>query len=204
MFVTFEGVDGGGKSTQIELLRHWLEEQGRAVDCFRDPGSTELGEQLRGLLLDRTEIPLDLRAEMLIYMAARAQLVGQRIRPALEAGRTVLCDRFLLSNVAYQGHGGGLDPEVIWNIGRQATGGLMPDLTVVLDVDQGTSASRMRRTPDRIESRGTDFLERVRQGFLLEAQRQPDQIQVVDATLAVEAVRQAVRRAVAPLLQSPP
>ena len=137
MFLSIDGGDGTGKSTQVELLAQWLRQQGRDVVTCRDPGSTPLGEAVRNILLDRHDLHIDRRSEMLLYMAARAQMVEEVIRPALEQGKTVLCDRYLLANVAYQGYGGGLDVPTLWEVGRVATGGLMPDLTIVLDVPAG-------------------------------------------------------------------
>ena len=132
MFLSIDGGDGTGKSTQVELLGAWLREQGHEVVACRDPGSTPLGEAVRGILLDRHDLHIDRRSEMLLYMAARAQMVEEVIRPALAEGKTVLCDRYLLANVVYQGYGGGLDVATLWEVGRVATGGLMPDLTIVL------------------------------------------------------------------------
>ena len=153
------------------------------VAC-RDPGSTPLGEAVRGILLDRHDLHIDRRSEMLLYMAARAQMVEEVIRPALEQGKTVVSDRYLLANVVYQGHGGGLDVATLWEVGRVATGGLMPDLTIVLDVPAEVAAARMARPLDRMEQQGAAFHARVRQGFLAEAARSPEKIVVVDATRA--------------------
>src|SRR5437868_6589400 len=121
MFFSFDGIDGVGKSTQLELFVQWLRESGRDVVSCRDPGSTELGEAIRKILLADFETPIARRSEMLLYMAARAQLVEQVIRPALARGQVVVCDRFLLANVVYQGYAGGLDVETLWNVGRVAT-----------------------------------------------------------------------------------
>ncbi|MFP6576922.1 MAG: dTMP kinase [Pirellulaceae bacterium] len=123
MFISFDGVDGVGKSTQTELFVEWLREQGRTVVTCRDPGSTELGERLRTLVLKASDIKIDAESEMLLYMAARAQLVAEVIQPALAAGQVVVSDRFLLANVVYQGHAAGLDPQSIWDVGNVATAG---------------------------------------------------------------------------------
>jgi dTMP kinase len=139
---------------------------------------------------------------MLLYMASRAQLVSDVIRPALEAGRVVVCDRFLLANVVYQGHAGGLDVERLWQVGQLATGGLEPDLTFVLDISAADAARRIRRAPDRMERLGPDYLERVREGFLAEAARRPEKIAVIDATADEETVQQAVRSAAQHLLDA--
>ena len=133
MFFSIDGGDGTGKSTQIALFCEWLSERGHDVVTCRDPGSTPLGEAIRNLLLDRDDLPIDRRSEMLLYMAARAQMTEEVIRPALEQGKTVVSDRYLLANVVYQGHAGGLDVDTLWQVGRIATGGLTVDLAIVLD-----------------------------------------------------------------------
>ena len=196
MFLSLDGVDGAGKSTQIQLLRTWLEEQGHAVVTCRDPGSTELGEALRRVVLSENGIPIARTSEMLLYMAARAQLVHQVIQPALAAGRTVLCDRFLLANVVYQGHAGGLDAEQLWRVGEVATGGLHPDLTIVLDMEARAAQHRRTREPDRMEAQGLHYLERVRQGYLREAQLDHERIVVVSADQPADAVQAEIRHAI--------
>jgi dTMP kinase len=200
MFLSIEGGDGTGKSTQCRLLCEWLRQQGFDVVTCRDPGSTPLGESIRGLLLDRHDLHIHRRSEMLLYMAARTQLVEETIRPALEGGKTVVSDRYLLSNVVYQGYGGGLDAETLWEVGRVATDGLMPVLTVVLDLPADAAANRLTGTPDRMESQGSAFHSRVREGFLAEAAKRPGEIAVVDAAAEVETVQYAIREAVSPLL----
>jgi len=174
MFLSIDGGDGTGKSTQIALLVAWLRERGLAVTTCRDPGSTPLGEAVRGLLLDRDDLAIHRRSEMLLYMAARAQLVEEIIRPALGRGEWVVCDRYLLANVVYQGHAGGLAVDELWRVGRVATGGLMPELTIVLDVPAEVAATRLSDTPDRMERQGDEFHRRVRDGFLAEARRDPE------------------------------
>ncbi|MGA2033804.1 MAG: dTMP kinase [Thermoguttaceae bacterium] len=188
MFITIDGGDGSGKSTQVELLYQWLRRAGRDVVACRDPGSTALGEAVRGLLLDREDLEMHRRSEMLLYMAARAQLVEQIIRPALEQGKAVVSDRYLLANVVYQGYGGGLDVETLWAVGRVATGGLMPDLTIVLDMPACAAAARITRRLDRMEQQGAEFHARVRDGFLVEAQKHPGTTVVLDAARPVEQV----------------
>ncbi len=201
MFFSFDGIDGAGKSTQIKLFCEWLGERGERVVACRDPGSTPLGEAVRSLLLDRPDLAISRRAEALLYMAARAQLVEQIIRPALERGEAVVSDRFLLANVVYQGHAGGLDVEQIWQIGAIATGGLEPDLTFVLDLSPEAAARRMKRQLDRMESQGDDFRHRLREGFRLEAARRPDKIQLIDADRPIEVVQSEIRRAAERLLE---
>jgi dTMP kinase len=196
MFISIDGGDGTGKSTQAELLCRWLGEQGHEVIACRDPGSTPLGEAIRGILLDRHDLHIHRRSEMLLYMAARTQMVETVIRPTLDQGKTVVSDRFLLANVAYQGYGGGLDVATLWKVGCIATGDLLPDLTIVLDVSAEVAAARMSRPLDRMEQQGAAFNARVRQGFLTEAARAPDKIVVVDASGSVEDVQAEIRRIV--------
>lgn len=196
MFLSFDGVDGAGKSTQIGLLSQWLRARGMEVVQCRDPGSTALGEKLRAILLDRHDMPIHRRSEMLLYMAARAQLVEEVIRPALQAGKWVLSDRFLLANVVYQAHAGGLNPEDVWDVGEMTVAGIMPRLSIVLDMPADKAAARIQREHDRMEAQGLQYLERVRQGFLLEAARRPKEIVVIAADRPPEAVHADVAAAV--------
>ena len=195
MFFSIDGCDGTGKSTQLKLFCQWLEQLGHEVVRCRDPGSTGLGEAVRKLLLDRHDLQIDRRSEMLLYMAARSQLVEEVIRPALDEGKTVVSDRYLLANVVYQGYAGGLDAETLWEVGRVATGGLMPELTFVLDMPAERAAERLVGQLDRMEQQGDAFHARVREGFLTEAARHADQIVVVDAAQSIEAVQAKIRTA---------
>ncbi len=192
MFFSFDGIDGAGKSTQINLLADWLRAKGKEVVTCRDPGSTPLGEKLRGLLLDHHGTAIHRRSEMLMYMAARAQLVEEVIRPALAAGKCVISDRYLLANVVYQAHAGGLSPEEVWQIGLVTVAGIMPILTFILDLPAAVAATRFNRPPDRMEAQGQEYMEKVRQGFLLEAAKRPAEIVVIDATAAAEVVHRSV------------
>ncbi len=196
MFFSFDGVDGVGKTTQLELFCQWLRDRGDEVVTCRDPGSTPLGESIRGILLEHSDMAIDARSEMLLYMASRAQLVDEVIRPALAEGKTVVSDRFLLANVVYQGHGGGLDVDSLWQVGLVATAALTPDLTFLLDMPATESFQRIGREPDRMEARGADFMERVRQGFLAEASR-CELIVVVNAAQDVPLVHQSICHAAA-------
>jgi dTMP kinase len=196
MFFSFDGIDGAGKSTQISLLADWLRANGKEVVTCRDPGSTPLGEELRALLLEHHGTPIHRRSEMLMYMAARAQLVEEVIRPALAAGKSVISDRYLLANVVYQAHAGGLSPEEVWQVGQITVAGVMPGLTFVLDLPASTAASRFNRAPDRMEAQGLEYMEKVRQGFLLEAAKRPAEIVIIDATAAAEMVHTNVVAAV--------
>jgi dTMP kinase len=203
MFFSIDGGDGTGKSTQAELFCRWLREQGHRVVSCRDPGSTRLGEAVRQLLLDRRDLPMHRRSEMLLYMAARAQLAEELIRPALQQGNSVVADRYLLANVVYQGYGGGLDVDTLWEVGRVATGGLMPDLTILLDMPAEAAAARLRGDLDRMERQGAAFHARVREGFLVEAARHPDQIVVINAAQPIEQVQADIRAAAGRFLEPP-
>jgi dTMP kinase len=199
MFFSFDGLDGVGKTTQIELFVEWLRARGHDVVRSCDPGSTPLGEAIRALLLGH-EVRIDRTSEMLLFMAARAQMVEEVIRPALAAGKTVVSDRYLLANLVYQGHAGGLDVETIRAIGRVATGGVMPDLVFVLDMAPEHAADRIDRGRDRMESQGPDYDRRLREGFLAEAVRDPEHLVIVDAARAVDAVQADIRAAAARVL----
>ncbi len=200
-FFCFDGIDGAGKTTQIEQFRDWLQAAGHDVLLCRDPGSTELGESIRSILLTHSDTPIGMRTEMLLYMSARAQLVEQIIRPALEAGRTVISDRFLLANVVYQGHASGLDADQIWQVGRIATNNLLPDLTFVLDLPPALAAERRDREPDRVEGRGDAFLHRVREGFLSESLKFPE-IVIIDAAADAETVQAEIQQAATQFFES--
>ena len=195
-FIAIEGIDGSGKSSQIARLADWLESTGLTVTTCRDPGATPVGDAIRAILLDRRDLHLAPTAEMLLYMAARAQLVAEVVAPAVERGAWVVTDRYLLSNVVYQGHAGGLDPATIRGVGDVATGGLLPDLVVVLDVDLETAARRLDRPLDKLENRGDGYRARVRAGYLEEARRDPAGIRVIDAAAGVDEVAARIRAAV--------
>lgn len=192
-FLSIDGSDGVGKSTQVSLLSAWLREAGFDVVVCRDPGSTPLGEAIRQIVLHRRDLSIHRRAEMLLYMAARSQLVEEIIRPALARGALVVSDRFLLANVVYQGYGGGLNVDELWRVGETAVAGVMPDLVLLLDLPPEVAASRIDRPPDRMESQGREFHTRVREGFLAEAARHPDHIVVVDASRSIEEVQASLR-----------
>jgi dTMP kinase len=202
VFLSLDGVDGAGKSTQCRLLEDWLRSQGHDIVSCHDPGGTALGQELREILLHH-QGTMALMTEAMLFMASRAQLVAEVIRPALESGRVVLCDRFLLANVVYQGHAGGLDAAQLWSAGMVATDGLEPDLTLVLDLPPEVSQSRRKPSADRMESRGPDFFARVRAGFLMEAQRRPERFCVIDASGPVNAVQDRLQQEIAHYLQSP-
>jgi dTMP kinase len=199
-FLSLDGLDGTGKSTQCRMLVEWLAGQKLAVTACVDPGGTPLGQKLREILLhDKGHIAT--AAEALLFMASRAQLVAEVIRPALERGEVVVSDRFLLANVVYQGHAGGLEPEQLWQIGSLATGGLEPDLTLVFDLPLELAAARRGRAADRMESRDEDYQRAVKRGFVFEAGRRPDRFKLIDAEPDADAVQKIVRREVARLLK---
>jgi dTMP kinase len=200
-FIALEGIDGTGKSTQCRLLAEWLRGRGYAVTQCADPGGTPLGDQLRAVLLDQRQ-QMSMRAEVLLFMASRAELVERVVRPALAAGSVVVTDRFLVSNIVYQGHAGGLNPEELRRLSLFATGGLQPDLSVVLDLPVEQATTRRKPEADRIEGRGAAHQEAVRQGFLAEAQAQPERIRVVNAGRPVAVVHDDVVREVERVLES--
>ena len=201
LFISLDGVDGAGKSTQCRLLADWLRAQGRDVVVCHDPGGTDLGQKVRDILL-HYHGAMSLPAEALLFMASRAQLVAEVIRPALDANQIVICDRFLLANVVYQGHAGGIAPAQLWSIGLFATGSMEPDLTFVLDLPLDTAVARRKQSADRLESRGIDYFARVRTGFLEEAERRPERFRIVDASVPVEVVQEKLRREIANLLKA--
>lgn len=183
IFITFEGGEGSGKSTQIARLAKRLEAGGVAVRTLREPGGTAVGEVVRTLLLDPEHVGLTPAAELMLYEASRAQLVAEVIEPALAAGEVVLCDRFYDSTTAYQGFGRGLDRDRIRQLNTAATDGLVPDRTLVLDVDPAVGIERATRSgADRLEAEGVAFHERVRAGFAAIAAEEPERVRIVDAS----------------------
>ncbi|MCA9296107.1 MAG: dTMP kinase [Phycisphaerales bacterium] len=180
-FIVFDGPDGSGKTTQFHRFAAACRSHGLAVCEVREPGGTPIGEQIREILLDPANHDMSLRCEMMLYMASRAQLIEQTIRPALMSGELVLADRFISSTLAYQGTAGGMSQEEILAVGRVAIGSIWPHLTVVFDVDADTAAERLNPLLDRMEQKGQAFHTRVRQGYLAQAQATPDQYLVIDA-----------------------
>lgn len=196
MFITFEGGDGAGKSTQIDLLRKHLTEQGYEVLLTREPGGTAINEQIREILLDKSNTGMAAVTEAMLYAAARAQLVTEVIKPALEEGSVVICDRFLDSSIAYQAYGRGLG-DAVEEINRWGVGSCMPDLTVYLRVDPKTGRKRiLGRELDRLESEGETFHQKVFQGYEELSRRFPERIFTVDARLSVEEIAKAIRNKV--------
>ncbi len=207
-FITFEGIEGSGKSTQIALLADFLAAAGTPATVTREPGGTLIGDKIRGILLDPEHKALDPTAELLLYGASRAQHLKEVILPALRAGRVVLCDRFSDATLAYQGYGRGLDREAIRVLDGIVTAGLRPDRTVLLDLDatQGLARATSRNARSgleseaRFENEAAAFHERVRQGYLALAREEPKRFRLVDASLAPEQVQQQVRLAVADVI----
>lgn len=204
LFITFEGGDGSGKSTQAELLTTWCEEAGHSVMRTREPGGTEVGIELRNIVLHhKGEIAP--RAEALLYAADRAQHIGTKVRPALQRGEIVIQDRYFDSSVAYQGAGRVLDATEVRDISLWATENLIPDLTILLDLDPQVARQRLDAADkpfDRLENEKQEFHARVRDGFLALAAVEPERWLVLDATLPVEQLQQLIRDRVAALLPS--
>jgi len=190
MFVTFEGLDGSGKSTQAELLRARLEADGVDVVSTREPGGTELGEGVRNLVLHGGHVGA--WAEALLYVAARAQLVDEVVRPALGRGASVICDRYVDSSVAYQGAGRELGIDRILDLNLAAVGGLLPDRTFLLELDPDEVSTRIQRHFDRLEREGDDFRARTAAGYRELAARFPERVVVLDATRPADELAEEV------------
>ena len=184
MFITLDGGDGCGKSTQIHRLAEKLQSRGHKVVCCRDPGSTLLGDAVRNILLNRQELHIADVTEMFLFMAARSQLVREVIRPALETSKIVLSDRFLISTLVYQCYAGDVSEEILKSVSAAAVGTTLPDLGIVLDVPYEVAVQRIgdRSAPDRMERKGEEYHRRVREGFLNYAAAEPDRYTIVDAT----------------------
>ncbi len=204
MFITFEGIEGSGKSTQIALLANYLTSRGVRHVLTREPGGTLIGDQVRKILLDPANRSLDPAAELLLYAASRAQHLREIILPALADGTNVLCDRFSDATLAYQGYGRGLDIEMIRSLDRIVTAGMRPDLTLLFDIEavsgiaraRGRNNSRGLEAEARFENEELAFHERVRQGYLTLVAQEPDRIRVVDASTSPEAIQAKVRKIV--------
>jgi dTMP kinase len=200
MFITFEGIDGVGKSTQLDLLETWLIGKGKEVIRTLEPGGTELGQEIRHLLLHRKG-DVAPRAEALLYAADRAHHVATKIRPALASGKVVLSDRYFDSSVAYQGAARELDVTQVWDISLWAVDNLLPDLTILLDLTAEQAMQRRNKTgvePDRLEQEKVDFFERAREQYL-ELAKEP-RFLIIDANLSVDEIQQQIRARVQGLL----
>ena len=187
LFITFEGTDGCGKTTQIEMLKDYFEKQGRTVLLTREPGAKGLGTKLREILLnyDGEVSPI---CESFLFLADRAQHVDTIIKPAVARGEIVLCDRHTDSTVAYQGYGRELDIEQIKMLNNIATSGLKPDLTFIFDIDIDTAQKRVGKNKDRMESAGIEFFKRVRNGYLEIAKQEPERVKVLDGSKSIETI----------------
>ena len=200
LFITFEGADGCGKTTQIKLVKDYLEKSGYEVVLTREPGAKGLGEKIREILLNYDGIVSD-RCESFLFLADRAQNIDTIVNPAVEKGKIVLCDRHIDSTVAYQGYGRGLNLERINKLNLLATDGRVPDLTIVFDIDVETSMQRVGKEKDRMESAGIEFHNRVRNGYLEIAKNEPERVKVVDGRESIEKVFENVKDLVNKTLQ---
>jgi len=207
LFITLEGVEGSGKTTQAARLGQALRREHRPVTVTHEPGGTRAGEAIRSIFLDPA-VSLDVSAELLLVLADRAQHVREKLRPRLAAGEIVISDRYGDSTIAYQGYGRGFDLKLLGDLNRLASDAIKPDVTLVLDlpVETGLERTRMRvkgatRAPDRFEGEALEFHRRVRDGFLAIARTEPDRVQVVDATRPLEVVHQDILHAVTTVLK---
>lgn len=203
LFITFEGIDGCGKTTQAERLAAYLSSQGRQVVLTREPGGTEVSEKIRTILLDRANHHMAWLTEMFLYMASRAQLTEEVIRPALKEGKVVISDRFMDATLAYQGYGRGLDIGLIRKWNAIATSNLAPDVTILLDLASEVCRERMvamHKTADRLEGAESDFHLKVREGYLAMAGQEPGRFRKIDGTKPVDEIEQEIRKIVDTLL----
>lgn len=201
-FVSLEGPEGAGKTTQLKLLTSFLKDEKIEYVITRDPGGTALGKPIRRILLS-TETVISPTAELLLYEADRAQNVSEVILPALQAGKLVLCDRYIDSTLAYQGYGRKIDVELINTLNRIATGGLMPEMTILFDIDSSSGLSRLHPGGhDRLEREAIEFHQSVRGGYLELAKREPERFRVIDASAAMSKVQDDLRRLVMEALKN--
>jgi dTMP kinase len=203
IFLVLDGTEGCGKSTQARMLSERLSSIGRDPLLVRDPGTTRIGEQIRAILLNPDHTEMSMRAEMLLYMSARAQMMAEMIQPALDAGKIVISDRFVSSTLAYQLDGDGLTAEQIRSIADVAIKGRWPDLTILFDLPTERSLARVKRARDRIEQRPLSYHEQVRQNYLSQAKADLQRYRIIDADRSIEQVAADLWRQVAPLLRLP-
>lgn len=199
LLISLDGIDGSGKSTQIENLSSYLQSLGHDVLVTRDPGSTDLGKTLRGILLD-SDLTMHPRSEAMLFMASRCEMIEQILRPAIAAGKTIISDRFLLANVVYQSVAGGVAPSKLWQMGGLANGDFAPDLTLLLDMSAEDAFERLGDHKDRMESRGVEYMESVRKQFLVQLDHCPGTTAIIDAKDAPEAVSKRIRDVVTQFL----
>jgi dTMP kinase len=208
LLISFEGIDFCGKTVQSQLLhdkikQEWKSSIDRSVFIFREPGGTDISEKVRDILLDRSLVMMHPISELLLYSAARSQLIAEKIIPEKENGAVIVCDRFYDSTIAYQGYGRGIDLKLIEMANSIATHSIRPDITFIIDLDPEVAFERGRSAGlerDRLESENADFYDRVRQGFLQISRNEPDRVVVVDGTPAKENMFAEVWRIVAPRL----
>jgi dTMP kinase len=203
MFITLEGPEGGGKTTQAQILVAWLCAQGKDVLAVREPGGTGISDAVRHILLDFGSANMDARAELLLFCASRAQLVSEKIKPHLAQGSIVVCDRFADSTLAYQGYGRGLDLQTLRQLLTFATYGLKPDLTLLLDMDVDLGLQRKAGDEEwnRLDAETVDFHRRVRSGYLALASAEPERYQIIQADLPLEQVAGQVQSTVSHALE---
>lgn len=192
-FITLEGAEGSGKSTQSALILDYFKSKKMPAMVLREPGGVKIAEHIRAILLDVNHTQMSDACETLLYMAARAQMVQEVLLPSLKAGTHVICDRFLDSTIAYQGAGNGVDQDVISKIGLFATAGITPDLTILFDIDVRQGLSRTDAKKDRIEKRAIAYHERVRQGYLDIAKKEPKRVKVIQVDAPKEMIFQRVK-----------
>ena len=195
IFITFEGPEGSGKSTHSALLCQWLKRRSYKFIHTREPGGTRISEKLRGILLNKKNKEMSDEAEMLIYQAARAQIVKEIILPALKKKKIVVCDRFLDATIAYQGYGGGININLIKSIGKAATGGIRPDLTILLDIETAKGLRRSK-TRDRMERKPYVYHKKVRKGYLKLARQEPRRIKIIKVNGDINKTQSSVRKVV--------
>ncbi|MFA6378289.1 MAG: dTMP kinase [Candidatus Omnitrophota bacterium] len=201
IFITFEGSEGCGKSTQAKLLYHFLRSKKKNVLHIREPGGIKISEKIRNILLDEKNKEMVKSCEVLLYMAARAQLVDEKILPALKKGFIIICDRFLDSTIAYQGYGCGVDIRFIKEVGRYVTENVKPDLTFLLDLEIHKGLSRIHQPKDRIEQRSLKYHNRVRQGYLAIAKKEPKRVKVIKAHQTREEIQRIIEQHVMRLVR---
>lgn len=194
VFISVEGIDGSGKTTQLELIEAYLRQKGFDVFVVREPGGSPICEKIRELVLDRDNAAMSPVAEMLLYAASRAQLVDELIRPALSDGKVVLCDRFVDSSLAYQGYGRSLGACMVYSVNEPALGGLLPDITFLFDIEPENAFARRSDTLDRIENEKMEFHMRVLNGYRELAQKCPSRIKIINANVDKIKVFESVRR----------
>jgi len=201
LFISFEGIDGSGKSTQCQMLYHELLDQGYVVHLFREPGGTRISEKIRDILLDKNNSEMSAVTEMLLYFSSRNQLIVEKVIPALTRGEIVLLDRFVDSTIAYQGYGRNLSLQDIEKVAEVAIGNVHPDLTILVDTPLETAKDRMdRRELDRLEAENAEFKQRTRAGYLELARQEPERFLVLDGRESIEALKQKVSSKVLQLL----